>query len=142
MSRAICVVLNLRAFALFWAARCYQVFHPKQVTVSPRSQTKQAAERDGRHTIASEVQQTAPMREDMLDGDRSGFLQRKLMKDGIFTSIGPPPFHGSSVLMRRAASLIVSKFILRLLINFTEVLEHAEVQCGRRAYMGAIFCEV
>jgi hypothetical protein len=74
ISRTICAVLGPNALALFWAACCYRVIYPKQVAASPGSQTKQSAERGSGHVVAGEVQQTSPVREDTLDGDRSGFV--------------------------------------------------------------------
>jgi hypothetical protein len=58
------------------------------------------------------------------------------MKDGIFASMGPPPFYGVISFYARS-SQIVSEFIAGLLINGPEVLEHAEVQRSRRAYTGS-----
>ncbi|KAJ6597667.1 hypothetical protein DFH09DRAFT_1071648 [Mycena vulgaris] len=58
ISRAICVVLGPNALALFWAACCDQVVYPKQVAASPRSQTKQAAERGGGNAVAGSVAAT------------------------------------------------------------------------------------
>ncbi|KAJ7229694.1 hypothetical protein C8J57DRAFT_1245173 [Mycena rebaudengoi] len=58
ISRDICVVLGPNALALLGAACWYQVVYPKQVTASPTSQTKQAAERGGGHAVASEFLRT------------------------------------------------------------------------------------
>jgi hypothetical protein len=67
-------------------------------------------------------------------------VQRQLMKDRIFVSMGPPPFHGV-ISFYAWSSQILSEFIPGLLIDGPEFWNMLKFSTAEGLMLGATSCE-